>query len=67
MGKPKPKLQEADKNPAPVTPESTDVKGAQQRKHEELSKRNDRRSTYLTNPAMRTGFAALANKKTGSV
>lgn len=64
MGKIPPKQED---KPAPVTKESDAVKSAGQRVVDSQKTKTGRSSTYVTNPAMKTGFTGVLNKKTGSV
>ena len=65
MGK-TPDTPKVEKRPAPVTPESSDVKAAGDRQLQELRAKRGRGASYFTNPEMRTGFSGGFASKTGS-
>lgn len=51
--------------PAPVRSEDKQVQAAGQMKASELANKKGRLSTYLANPAMRTGFSGMYKQTTG--
>lgn len=65
MGSPStPKL---EKRVAVATPDSDEVKQAGDAELERLRKKQGRGSTFLSNPAMQTGFSGGFAKQTGGV